>query len=320
MIIYEVNCLVDKDISEAFQEWLPGHVREILKLDGFISAETFQIQEDGQLSARGNSIGISVRYYLKDDNALNNYLDHHAERLRQRRHRSVCRSIYSLSASPVEECLTWPANTYARKPVMDHTTMSKNDSAPSRLKILFMISIGGMLEAYDFIIYGLMIAYIGPLFFPSEEVQQSLFIAFTIFAIGYLSRPLGGLIFGHQGDRHGRKKPLTTTLLLMATATVAIGLLPDYHSIGLWAPALLISLRFIQGLSMGGEVGGVYTYISEVFERKKALAIAIIASGMELGILLGQGCSCFLGNRCLESRICRLLAGASHFYWAECLA
>lgn len=163
-----------------------------------------------------------------------------------------------------------------------------------RLKLLFMISIGGMLEAYDFIIYGLMVAYISPLFFPVEEVQQSLFIAFSIFAIGYLSRPLGGLVFGHQGDRHGRKKPLTTTLLLMASATVAIGLLPDYNSAGLWAPALLIFLRFIQGLSMGGEVGGVYTYISEVFERKKGVAIAIIASGMELGILLGQGVHAFL--------------------------
>lgn len=158
-----------------------------------------------------------------------------------------------------------------------------------RLKLLFMISVGGMLEAYDFIIYGLMAAYISPRFFPVEEVQQSLLIAFAIFAIGYLSRPLGGVIFGHQGDRHGRKKPLATTLLLMASATVAIGLLPDYQSVGLWAPVLLISLRFIQGLSMGGEVGGVYTYISEVFERHKGLAIAIIASGMELGILLGQG-------------------------------
>ena len=172
--------------------------------------------------------------------------------------------------------------------------MGKNSSDLSGLKLLFMISIGGMLEAYDFIIYGLMVAYISPLFFPGEEVQQSLFIAFAIFAIGYLSRPLGGLIFGHQGDRHGRKKPLTTTLLLMASATVAIGLLPDYHSAGLLAPALLILLRFIQGLSMGGEVGGVYTYISEVFERNKGLAIAIIATGMELGILLGQGVHAFL--------------------------
>ena len=83
MVVYEVNCLVDKAISEAFQEWLPAHIREILTFDGFISAETFRILEDDQLSARENSVGISVRYYLKDDEALNNYLDNHAERLRK---------------------------------------------------------------------------------------------------------------------------------------------------------------------------------------------------------------------------------------------
>ena len=166
--------------------------------------------------------------------------------------------------------------------------MKLNSPELNKLKLLLMISAGGMLEAYDFIVYGLLTAYISPLFFPHYEVQQSLLIAFAIFAVGYLSRPLGGFIFGHQGDRHGRKHPLTMTLLLMAFATVSIGLLPDYYSAGIWSPILLITLRFIQGLSMGGEVGGVYTYISEVFEDNKGLAIAIIASGMELGILLGQ--------------------------------
>lgn len=166
--------------------------------------------------------------------------------------------------------------------------MKLNSPELNKLKLLLMISAGGMLEAYDFIVYGLLTAYISPLFFPHYEVQQSLLIAFAIFAVGYLSRPLGGFIFGHQGDRHGRKHPLTMTLLLMAFATVSIGLLPDYYSAGIWSPILLIALRFIQGLSMGGEVGGVYTYISEVFEDNKGLAIAIIASGMELGILLGQ--------------------------------
>ncbi|MGI9276518.1 MAG: MFS transporter [Endozoicomonas sp.] len=172
--------------------------------------------------------------------------------------------------------------------------MSKNTLGFSSLKTLFIICIGGMLEAYDFIIYGLMITYISPLFFPGEEIQQSLIMAFSIFAVAYISRPLGGCIFGHQGDRYGRKKPLTSTLLLMAAATVAIGLLPDYKNLGLWAPILLFSFRFVQGLSMGGEAGGIYTYVSEVFEHKKGLAIAFIASSMELGILLGHGIHSFL--------------------------
>lgn len=91
MIVYEVNCLIDNDISEEFEEWLPAHVREMLTLDGFISAETYQIIEDDQLSARETAretarkgtVGISIRYYLKDKNALNNYLENHAESMRK---------------------------------------------------------------------------------------------------------------------------------------------------------------------------------------------------------------------------------------------
>ena len=83
MIVYEVNCLVDIKIKETFQEWLPSHIREVLTIDGFISAETYLILEDDQLSAREESFGISIRYYLKDESALKNYLDNHAERLRQ---------------------------------------------------------------------------------------------------------------------------------------------------------------------------------------------------------------------------------------------
>lgn len=83
MIVYEVNCLIDKDINEAFREWLPGHIREMLTHEGFISAETYQILDDDQLSTRENSDGISIRYYLKDKNALNSYLDNHAERMRK---------------------------------------------------------------------------------------------------------------------------------------------------------------------------------------------------------------------------------------------
>lgn len=83
MIVYEVNCLVNHDISEEFMEWLPSHIRELLAIDGFISAETYQILEDDQLSAREHSVGISIRYYLQDENVLDNYLKNHAERLRK---------------------------------------------------------------------------------------------------------------------------------------------------------------------------------------------------------------------------------------------
>ncbi|MCW7552882.1 DUF4286 family protein [Endozoicomonas gorgoniicola] len=83
MLVYEVNCLVNTKMKETFMEWLPNHIREILAIDGFISAETYQMLEDDQLSARENSFGVSIRYYLKGQDTLNNYLDNHAEKLRK---------------------------------------------------------------------------------------------------------------------------------------------------------------------------------------------------------------------------------------------
>jgi hypothetical protein len=116
---------------------------------------------------------------------------------------------------------------------------------------------GSTIEWYDFFVYGTAAATVfGPLFFSKSDPMTGLLAAFATFAVGFLARPLGGAIFGHIGDRFGRKRALIATLSIMGAATTLIGLLPTYANIGTWAPILLILLRLLQGISVGGEWGG----------------------------------------------------------------
>lgn len=154
-------------------------------------------------------------------------------------------------------------------------------------KVISIVSLGCVLEVYDFMIYALMAPYISQLFFPSSLMTESLLLTFGTFAAGYLSRPLGGILFGHQGDRQGRKKPFTFTILLMATSTLLIGCLPTHDEVGFLAPLGLVSLRLLQGISMGGETGGALTYISEYMPDRIAIGSTLIFSGMCSGLLLG---------------------------------
>src|SRR3712207_5410915 len=117
--------------------------------------------------------------------------------------------------------------------------------------------IGTTIEWYDFFIYGTAAALVFPaLFFPEFSPLAGTLASFATFAVGFLARPLGGVIFGHYGDKIGRKAMLVTTLLIMGAATFLVGLLPTYQSIGVLAPVLLVLLRLIQGLGLGGEWGG----------------------------------------------------------------
>jgi len=128
-------------------------------------------------------------------------------------------------------------------------------SAPRRVIVASLI--GTSLEWYDFFLYGSAAALVfGKLFFPQFESLTGTLLAFATYAVGFLARPLGGMIFGHYGDRVGRRNVLVVTLLLMGGATFAIGLLPTYATIGVAAPILLVALRFLQGLGLGGEWGG----------------------------------------------------------------
>ncbi|MFC7959154.1 MFS transporter [Rhodococcoides kroppenstedtii] len=123
--------------------------------------------------------------------------------------------------------------------------------------------VGTLIEYYDFSLYGYLAVVIAPLYFPSDEPVVSLLSALAVFGTAYLVRPLGGIVFGHIGDRFGRKKALMATLVCMGVGSTAMGLLPTPAQIGLWATVLLVVVRLLQGFSAGGEVGGSATFISE---------------------------------------------------------
>jgi MHS family proline/betaine transporter-like MFS transporter len=128
---------------------------------------------------------------------------------------------------------------------------------------------GNILEWYDFTVYGFLASIIGAQFFPDEDKTVQLISAFGVFAAGYLMRPIGGIIFGHIGDRQGRKKALLISVLLMAIPTTLIGFLPTYDDIGWVAALLLIILRLFQGLSVGGEFTGSISFLVEKAPKNK---------------------------------------------------
>ena len=148
---------------------------------------------------------------------------------------------------------------------------------------------GNVLEWYDFAIYGYFATQIGRNFFPHEDAIAQLLSAFGVFAIGYLMRPIGGVIVGHIGDRFGRRAALTFSVTAMAIPTFLIGLLPGYQTIGLLAPIGLTLLRIVQGLSVGGEYTTSMVFLIErAPEGRRGLMGALAASGSALGILLGS--------------------------------
>ena len=163
--------------------------------------------------------------------------------------------------------------------------------ASSVRRIIVASLIGTSLEWYDFFIYGTAAALVfNELFFPSFEPLVGTLLAFATYAVGFIARPLGGVVFGHYGDRVGRKNVLVVTLLLMGIATFAIGLMPTYDAIGVWAPILLVMLRFLQGLGLGGEWGGAVLMTLESGDsRRRGLNASWPQVGVPLGLLLANG-------------------------------
>jgi MFS family permease len=150
--------------------------------------------------------------------------------------------------------------------------------------------VGTTIEWYDFFIYGTAAAVVfGPQFFPQfSELAQRLF-AFATFAIGFIARPLGGVVMGHFGDRVGRKFMLVWSLMLMGLATLAIGLLPTYAQVGAWAPVLLTTCRFVQGFALGGEWGGaVLMSVEHAPQGRRGLFGSVVAMGLPAGIVLSN--------------------------------
>ena len=150
---------------------------------------------------------------------------------------------------------------------------------------------GTTIEWYDFYIYATAAALVfGPLFFPSDDPLAETAAAFATFAVAFLVRPLGGILFGHIGDKLGRRVSLVMTLLLMGVSTVLVGCLPTYADIGVWAPILLILLRAMQGLAVGGEWGGaVLMSVEHAPEGKKTFYGGFTQLGNPAGALLASG-------------------------------
>jgi MFS transporter, MHS family, proline/betaine transporter len=161
------------------------------------------------------------------------------------------------------------------------TTVSHSD-----WRVILLASLGGALEFYDFVIYSQFAQYIGRAFFPNDDPLISLVVSFSVFAVGYFARPLGGIFFSHIGDRIGRRRVLVITILLMSGATTAIGLLPTYAQWGVTASILLVLLRVIQGFCLGGELPGAIAYVVETAPRRSGFSVGIIFFCVNSGVFL----------------------------------
>ncbi len=163
--------------------------------------------------------------------------------------------------------------------------------ARMRRWVLISTAIGSIIEWYDFYIYGTAAALVfGKLFFPASDPAVGTLASLLTFAVGLLARPVGSIVFGHFGDRLGRKSMLMLSLLLMGAPTVLIGLLPTYNSIGVWAPICLVVLRIIQGFALGGEWGGaVLMAVEHAPTGKRGLFGSFPQLGVPGGVLLSLG-------------------------------
>ncbi|KAK47895.1 major facilitator transporter [Caballeronia jiangsuensis] len=168
--------------------------------------------------------------------------------------------------------------------------MPRTDGKQMR-KVVVASLIGATIEWYDFFLYGVVAGIVfNKLYFPNSDPLISTMLAYGTFAVGFLSRPLGGVIFGHFGDRVGRKSMLVMTLTIMGVATVLIGMVPTYAQIGIWAPSLLLFLRVLQGIGLGGEWGGAVLMAFEYApENKRGFYASIPQIGLALGLCLSSG-------------------------------
>ena len=183
--------------------------------------------------------------------------------------------------------------------------MSREPVKKSRFHLIMTSAIiGSLMEWYDFAAYVFMAAPISRLFFPHDNSYIALMLTYVVFAVGYFMRPIGGILFGHFGDRIGRQKTLTYTILLMSVPTVLIGLLPTYHQIGILAPILLILLRMVQGLSTGGEMIGSISFVFESSPAKhRGLTTAAVWGASGFGFLLGSAAVAFLTTHMTQSQL-----------------
>ncbi|QIS14888.1 MFS transporter [Nocardia arthritidis] len=177
---------------------------------------------------------------------------------------------------------------------------STDPTSPSAARFARIVAAsvaGTTIEFYDFFLYGLAAALVfNKVFFPTDDPLTGVLLALITYGVGFLARPLGGVLFGHLGDRYGRRRTLSFTLMLMGAATVAIGLIPSYSSIGVAAPILLLGLRLVQGLALGGEWGGAILLVAEHGSPKhRGFWTSWPQTGGPIGNLLATGILALLG-------------------------
>ncbi|MCC7047303.1 MAG: MFS transporter, partial [Alphaproteobacteria bacterium] len=160
-------------------------------------------------------------------------------------------------------------------------------SAAEERKVIFASSLGTVFEWYDFYLYATLAPFFAALFFPPGNDTAALLSAFAAYAAGFLVRPFGAVLFGRIGDLVGRKYTFLVTILVMGGSTFAVGLLPTFSSVGWLAPILMVSLRLLQGLALGGEYGGAATYVAEhAAPGKRGYATSWIQTTATLGFFL----------------------------------
>ena len=182
--------------------------------------------------------------------------------------------------------------------------MSATAEPATLRRVIFASSLGTLFEWYDFYLYGSLAVFFGELFFPHGNERAALLASLATFGAGFGVRPLGALVFGRIGDLVGRKYTFVVTIVTMGLSTALIGFLPTYDAIGLMAPVLLVSLRLLQGLALGGEYGGAATYVAEhVPDEKRGYYTSFIQTTATLGFFVSLG---VIGT-------CRLWLGADAF-------
>jgi MFS family permease len=159
-----------------------------------------------------------------------------------------------------------------------------SDAVPWRLVLL--TSLGGALEFYDFVVFGVFAPAIGAAFFPASDPLLSQSMAFAGFAVGYLARPVGGLVLSHFGDRIGRRRVFVGAVFAASAATLAMGLMPTYADWGIAAPILLLLLRLVQGFCFGGELPGAITYLVETVPQRACFVFGVLVATINSGTLL----------------------------------
>jgi len=163
-------------------------------------------------------------------------------------------------------------------------------------RMILLASLGGTLEYYDFVIFGIFAPQIGRAVFPSQDPLVSLMVTFTTFAIGYLARPIGGLVLGRLGDKFGRRGVFLASIFVTSAATLGIGLVPTYAQLGIAASLIVVFLRLTQGFCLGGELPGAITYVVESAPPMAPFVCSVVFGCVTLGVALGTTIALIVSN------------------------